>query len=532
MTSAAEIPASREERVAPGDPVSRVAPAVATALLGGLALVKLALHLAVAGVYGFFIDELYFLSCGEHLAWGYVDMPPLTAFQAWLTRALFGDSAYSIRLFPALAGAALVVMAGLLAREMGGGRFAQGLAALSILAAPVSLAFCSYLSMNSVEPVIWMGCTLLLMRMIRTGNTRLWIGIGLLSGLGLLNKHTMLLFGFALVVGLLLSAERGLLKSRWLLVGGALAFAIELPNLVWMIGHHFPMLELLANIRRYGRDVNLTFWQFWSWELLSFNPVSAPLWMLGAGGLLVARSLRPFRALGWAFLITLGVLLASPGSHKTYYVAPAFGLVLAAGAVLIERALRSPRLVPVRIAYAATIALVGALIAPMAAPILPAETYLRYAAALRVNAPRLENRVASAMPQFFADRFGWPEMVRTVAEVYSALPAEQRARTAVFATDVGQGGAIDYYGPRLGLPKAIGGHQNFWYWGPRGYDGDSVLVLGDRRQVLESKFEVVIPKAEIGHPYAMRQEHFTLFLCQKPKGWRISADWPLLKKWG
>ena len=157
------------------------------AIVASLALSKLAVHLATAAVYGFFIDEPYFLACGEHLAWGYVDFPPLTAFQAWLTRHLFGDSPYSIRLFPALLGAALVWLTGTMARLLGGKRFAQGLAALAVLVAPIYLAFCSYLSMNSVEPVIWTGCALVVVRMIETGDTRLWLAFGVLSGIGLLN---------------------------------------------------------------------------------------------------------------------------------------------------------------------------------------------------------------------------------------------------------------------------------------------------------------------------------------------------------
>jgi hypothetical protein len=167
----------------------------------------------------------------------------------------------------------------------------------------------------------------------------------------------------------------------------------------------------------------------------------------------------------------------------------------------------------------------------MAMPLLPADSYLRYARALDIGAPRLENRATNAMPQHFADRFGWPEMAKTVADVYNALPPEEREKTAIFANDFGQGGAIDFYGPRLGLPQAIGNHQNYWYWGPRGYTGESVIVLGDRREQLDRLFEVVVPKARVEHPLAMKQEQFTVFLCQRPKGWTLSEVWPRLKKW-
>ena len=192
----------------------------AAAIVGILAAVKLLVHLATATNYGAFGDELYFLAAGEHLAWGYVDFPPLTAVQAWLARALFGESVFGIHLLPALLGAGLVLLTGLIVHELGGKRFAQALAGLAVLVAGIYLYVNSYLSMNSVEPLIWMGCAWVLIRMIKTGNTRLWLAFGALAGLGLLNKHTMVLFGAALMAGLLLTPARKLLWSRWLLLGG------------------------------------------------------------------------------------------------------------------------------------------------------------------------------------------------------------------------------------------------------------------------------------------------------------------------
>ncbi len=515
------------ERTHPGE--SRLASG--RVIVGCLALLKLVLHLSTATVYGFFIDELYFLACGEHLAWGYVDFPPLTAFQAWLTRALFGDSPYSIRLFPSLAGAGLVLLTGAVVRRLGGKRFAQGLAALTIVTAPVYMFFCTYLSMNSIEPLIWTGCVLLVIRMIQTGDTRLWIGFGLLSGLGLLNKHTMVIFGFALIAGLLVTPQRKLLASRWLVLGGVIAFVVFLPNLVWQIRHGFPQMELLANIRRDSRDVDVSLLQFWGLEIFFLHPAAAPIWISGLAGLFTVPRLKEYRVLGWAYLITLGLLLTTHGSHKTYYLAPAYPMLLAAGAVLLESWLEKPRLLWMKPAYTGVLLVSGAIIAPTAVPILPPEIYLRYTRALGISQPRIENRATNAMPQFFADRFGWPEMAEAVARVYRSLPPEERDRTGIFANDFGQGGAVDFYGPRLGLPKAIGGHLTYWYWGPRDYTGESLIVLGDRREVLEREFEDVQAVAEVGHPYAMQQEHFTVFLCRRPKGWTLATLWPRLKQW-
>jgi hypothetical protein len=501
------------------------------AITAYLALAKFLLHFSTAGLYGLFIDELYFLACGEHLAWGYVDMPPLTAFQAWLTRALFGDSPYSIRLFPSLAGAGLVLLTGAIVRELGGRRFAQGLAALAVLMAPLYLGTDSYLSMNSIEPLVWMGCALLLVRMITSGNTRLWLWFGLLSGIGLLNKHTMLLFGFALVAGVVLTSARRLVLCRDFLLGGAVAFLIVLPNLLWMVSHDFPHLELLANIRRDGRDVDLGFAQFVGLELLCMNPAAAPLWLVGLWSFFRVRGLAPFRALGWAFAISFAVLAATHGSHKVYYLGPAYPMLFGAGAVVFESAGARPGWRWLKPASVVAVAVVGMLIAPTIVPLLAPEAYLDYSRAVGVAQPRLENRATNAMPQLFADRFGWPEMVETVARVYDALPPEERARTAIFANDYGQGGAVDFYGPRLGLPKAISGHLTYWYWGARGARGDTVIVLGDTIEGASHWFDSVTEVARVGHPYAMRQEHFPVLLCRKPKGRTLAEIWPQLKQW-
>ena len=491
--------------------------------VSAIAALTFAFHMATATLYGFFIDELYFLACGQHLAWGYVDFPPLTAFQAWLTRHLFGDSAYSIRLFPSLAAAGIVLLAGAIARELGGGRLAQVVAALVAFTAPGYRAFCSYLSMNSIEPLIWGGCALIVIRIIKRGDPRLWPWFGVLAGIGMLNKHTMLVFGFAIVVALLLTPDRKLMFNRWFLLAGAIAFVIFLPNLIWEIGHHFPHIEQLENIKRNGRDVQMNPAVFLLWDVLLANPLAAPLWIAGLVSL-VAGSLKRYRAIGYAWVIAYAVLIAVHG--RFYYLLPAFVMIIGAGAVAVER--RLPR--RAAIGYAALIVIAGALVAPIAVPVLPPNAYFRYTQIMHIDQPRFEHRRTTSMPQLFADRFGWPEMVAAVARAYFSIPPAERAKTGIFGNDYGQSGAVDFYGPSYGLPRSIGGHLTNWYWGPHQYTGESLLVLGDDRQTLERKFEVVIPMAEIGHPYAMAQEHFTLFWVRKPRGFTLQSAWPALKK--
>ena len=304
-----------------------------------------------------------------------------------------------------------------------------------------------------------------------------------------------------------------------------LAFAIFLPNLLWEIQHHFPHVELLANIQRNHRDVTMNPIVFLLWDVLLTNPATTPIWIAGLVALLVG-SLRQFRAIGLSWVVTYLLLLATGG--RFYYLLPAFPMIMAAGAIALERITESRGWG--RIAAVAAIVVVGALIAPSAVPVLPAQTYFRYVELTHLGQPRFEYRPTTSMPQFFADRFGWPEMVATVARAYNSLPPDVRARTAIFGNDFGQSGAIDFYGPRYGLPRSIGGHLSNWYWGPRNYTGESILVLGDHRERLEELFEIVIPMGEIGHPYAMQQEHFTLFLAQKPRGWALKPAWPKLKK--
>jgi len=227
----------------------------AGAIVLAIAACKLLLYFYTGRHYGYFVDELYYLACSRHLDWGYVDQPPLIALIAWMVRVSLGQSLWAIRLLPALAGAAEVLLTALMARELGGKRFAQALAAMSVLIAPGILGADGLFTMNAFEPLFWMGCAYLLIRIVKTGNTKLWIWFGVLAGFGLENKYSMLIFGAGLVLGLLLSSERPLLSNRWLWMGGAIAFLIFVPNLIWNIQHHFPFLEVQANIRASGRDV-------------------------------------------------------------------------------------------------------------------------------------------------------------------------------------------------------------------------------------------------------------------------------------
>jgi hypothetical protein len=291
-----------------------------------------------------------------------------------------------------------------------------------------------------------------------------------------------------------------------------------------------PHLEQLANIKRNQRNVSLSPLAFIGQQVLMMNPATLPLWLAGLWRFLSGGGdEKRFRALGVAYLIPLVVLIAA--DSRVYYLLPAYSMLFAGGAIAFERWLIGSRRSWLRPAYAILLGITGALLAPLAMPLLAPEIYIKYTQSLRIAPPQIENRRASALPQLFADRFGWPEMAQAVAAAYNAIPEPDRSKTAIFGQDYGQAGAIDFYGPKLGLPKAISGHLNYWYWGPRDYTGEIMLVMGDRREVLEQKFEKVEKVGEVGDPYAMASQHWELFLCRGPKGWNLQEAWPQLKNW-
>jgi len=504
-------------------------------LRGGLGVVlaiaaaKLLLHLATASRYGYFGDELYFMACGEHLDWGYVDQPPLVGLMAWLVRHTLGTSLLAIRSVSALAGAALVLLTGLLAREMGGGRFAMGLAALATALAGVYVVMHYLFTMNAFEPLFWTGCAFLVVRIVKTGDQRLWLWFGLLAGLGLQNKYSMAVYGFGLVAGLVLSPERQAFRKPWIWLGGGLAALVFLPNVVWNVRHDWPFLEFLRGVRESGRDVVLAPLDYVGHQVLNANPASLPVWLAGLGWLLLSRRGRAFRPLGTAFVVTLAVFILTKG--KDYYVTPAFATLFAAGGVALEGFTAGGWRARLRPALVALFVLTLPFL-PFGLPLLPPDVLMAYQERLGVTLPATEKAHArAALPHHFAWQFGWDEMVATVAATYHAMPAEEQARVAIIGNNYGDSGAIDLLGPRYGLPlKALGTHQSYWLWGPGDPTKDVFIVLGDRPEGLAKWCEDVEVAAELSHPWTAVWENRPVLVCRRPRLplteiWRKSRHW-------
>jgi 4-amino-4-deoxy-L-arabinose transferase-like glycosyltransferase len=483
------------------------------------------IHLVFSRGYGFFRDELYYAACGEHLAWGYFDHAPLAPFIARLSRTMLGDSLFALRFFPALAAAAKVLLAGWIARELGGGKFAQLLASLAVLLAPIYLTFDNFFSMNSFEPVFWMAAAAILLRILDGGDQRLWLLFGVVAGLGILNKHSMLFFGSGLALGMLLTPARKQFATVWPWLGAAIAFLIFLPNLLWEVHNGWPTIALLHSVIG-TKYTHISAWEFiWQQTLLT-NPVAAPVWIVGLWYLLRDAQGKKYALLGWAYFVVLTEMIALHG--KIYYLAPIYVMLLAAGAVWIElRAL--PRtgelLKPVMVA----LLLVGGLVAaPLAMPILPVQTLVKYAAFWDVKSIRVENVPQGELPQLFGDMFGWQEQAANMADVYRSLPPADRANAALLAYNYGEAGAIDYFGPRLGLPKAISGHNQYGFWGPRGYTGSVVIAIGYEQSRLRDFFGEVSPVAHVNPPYAIPEESgLTIYVCRRPRA-PLAEMWPRL----
>jgi hypothetical protein len=516
----------------PPSPIPARTPLRAALLLAGLfATLIFLIHFASSlwgshiG-YGFFRDELYFLVCGHHLAWGYVDQPPLVALQARLAEAIFGLTPTGIRIFSFAAGGVTVALTGLLAWQLGGRRTAQVLAMTAVLAAPTFLGTTNYLSMNSFEPCFWMGALLIILRLAEgSAAPRAWLLFGLLAGLGIENKHTIIFFLVALLLGLLLSPHRRILWSKGCAAGVALLLLLALPNLLWQWVHHFPTYEFLYSVAHTDKNVRLAPGPFFVEQILILLVSSAPLWIGGFMWLTFARAARPWRFVAVTYLLFLAMMM--PLHAKNYYLAPIYPVLFAAGAVAFGQLTR--RSWPL-FAYAGVLAF-GLVIGsgPVVLTILPPDKYTAYTGRFDPDKVNFD-KFYGPLPQILSDRFGWPQMVEGFASRYNALPPDIRAHTAIFCDNYGEASAVNILGPKYSLPTAISGHQNYFYWGWNNYTGESVLTLGNDAKDYTGTYAEVIDLGPFDAPWIMYREHLHYFWLRGRKR-SYAADWPQLRYW-
>jgi hypothetical protein len=385
----------------------------------------------------------------------------------------------------------------------------------------------SILTMDSFDELWWALAAYILIRLLKRDNPRLWLVFGLVAGLGLMTKITMAYFGAALVIGLLLTPARKYLGSKWLWLGGLIAFAFLVPYVIWQIKNGFPTLEFWK-VYASGKTYPVTPLEFLLQQIIALNPLTLPLWLAGLGWYLVGK---PYRMLGIAYIVLFVIFMLMQA--KNYFLAPAYPMLFAAGALVIERFASQSRRNWLKPFYAACVLIVGALAAPMALPILPIEMFVQYARPLGGDAGLKSERLATAdLPQHFADRFGWENLAETVARVYQSLPPDDQAQACIFAGNYGEAGAINFFGKARGLPAAISGHNQHFLWGPGSCSGQVMIVVGVPQQDLQDVFASITVGDTARCKYCMPYEsNLAVLVCRGLKV-PLRELWPRVRNYG
>lgn len=478
------------------------------------ALASFALHLLpiITGGYGYFRDELYYLACAQHPAIGYVDHPPLSIWILGAFVSLFGDSLFALRTIPAIVGALIVYVVGVLTKELGGGRFAQGLACLSSLFAPVILGMTSIYNMNPYDILLWLMAAYTVVRLVKTGRTELWFALGVVVGLGLLNKISMGWLAVGIAIGFNATSERRWLKSPYPYIAALIAALIFLPFVLWNATHDWAHMEFMRRAAqfKYESQNPLTFVV----ELfLINNPLALPVWLAGFWFLLKTKAAR---VLGIAILTVLAILIVNVHSKGEYFT-PAVAILFAAGSVQLEQTFRGAWGSAARKIYPALIALAGIVLLPLTLAILPVKTYLQYQHALGIEPPSTEGHELPGLPQHYADRFGWEEIARETARIYESLSPEEKSITAIVTTNYGRASAINFFNRGKGLPYAMAQHNSYYYWGLGQYRGESIFIIVRRNSAdLNEVFERIELRGEVPpNPYQMPYESgLKIFVCR------------------
>src|SRR5438445_5765029 len=481
-----------------------------------LAAARLALHLLLNTQYGFHRDELQVLDDARHLDWGYVPYPPLTPFLGWIELHLFGTALSWLRFFAALAQCTAMVLAGLIARELGGGRFALFVAALATACMPFSLIMSSLFMYSSLDFLWWVAIAYFTLHLINSGDGRWWLALGLVFGLGLMTRYTIAICAVSLLVGVLATPLRRQLLTPWPWAGALLALVMFAPNLLWQAQHDFVYLDFVKTIHE--RDIR---WHrtdgFWLEQLYSnTGPLLTPLWLAGLGFLAFARSMRAYRALAWIFAAALLAVAATRG--RGYYVAPAYPMLLAAGAVALEpwRSRLGSR--GRSAAYAASVVVLALAFAGSAVLTLPISP---------VNSAGW--RIARKVQSDFAEQIVWPELAQRVAEIYRALPPEERAHTAILTNNYGEAGALNLYGPALGLPRVISRTNTYWLRGYGDPPPQTIIELGNTAEGESKSAAKCTSSGRFRNSLGVDNEEsawdYEIFVCRE-----IPPQWPAI--WG
>ncbi|HEX2997236.1 MAG TPA: glycosyltransferase family 39 protein [Anaerolineales bacterium] len=482
-----------------------------------LAIGLLVLHTLTNNQYGFHRDELNFLDDGRHLAWGYVDCPPLAPVIARLSLVLFGKSLVGLRFFPALAQSLVLILTGLMVRELGGKRWAQITASIASATAPVALSEGSLFMYLSFDMLWWVLTAYFTIRLLHNEDARWWLGIGVALGLGMLTKFTIAYLAAGIVAGVLFTPVRRYLKSPWLWAGAGLALLFFLPNLIWMAQHNYITLEKLIFV--HNRDVQAGYTRSFLPDQLyvSTNIAALFLWLGGLRYFWLDTEGRRFRLIGWMFAVPFAFFLIMQG--RGYYTAPLYPMLIAGGTYAAEKRRLS-------MTGAARTRLDTLLYTSLTVSGLVAWAFSAPIAPLNSTWWKLIDQVS---PQVFREEIGWPELVQQIAGIRDTLPAKDRSQLGILANNYGEAGAINLYGPAYNLPIAISGIDSYWLWGYGDPPPQTLIVVGFKSSTANSWFQSCTRVGTVTNPYGIKNEetsnHNEILLCRK-----LLYQWPAFWK--
>ncbi len=483
-----------------------------TVVLLSLSLTYIVIHLIFINQYNYFRDELYYIACGNHLSFGYVDQPPFVAIIAFISTRVFGESMLAIRIFSVMAGGLTVFITGKMTKQLGGSVFSQSLAALMVMFAPVYLFLFHILSMNSFDVLFWTILIYILVKIITAENPKLWLWFGLWVGIGFENKISILFLLFGLGIGLILTPNRKYLKNKYFWFGSIIAFLISLPYLIWEIVNKFPTIEFMRNASTL-KNAPLSPAGFLKEQILDMNAVSFILMLTALYYLFFFKEAKKFRVFGWMYLAIFLFLVST--RSKVYYLAPVFPLVFALGAYSLEKLTQGKWINKLKYAVLTLLLFIGVFSAPLALPVLPVETLISYMNTIGLAPSVGETAKLGVLPQYFADMFGWENMTEEVAKVYQTLATEEQLKCTIYTRNYGEAGAIDFFGKKYGLPHAISPHNSYWHWGYDSTRTEVFIVIGGNKEDREKTFTDVKQVSIINSHYAMPYEtNLPIYICR------------------
>ena len=473
------------------------------------ALVKFVFHLPVLTNYGFHHDELYFIACGNHLSFGYVDHPPLVPWLARFSLEVFGHSLFGLRILALISVTSALFVVGITVWRMGGRKYAQGLTCLLMLFTPVYLRIANQFCIASFELLLWCLIFLIIVEIVNKNKIYLWIVLGILIGIGLLIKFSTMFLIFGLLVGMVITPFRKHFKSPCFYTSLSIALVIFLPNLIWQIIYGWPTLMFMVNLNKYVMN-DISRIQFVLGQFLYINPFFSFMWIVGLIFLFYYHK-KKYQIISWTWISMFLLLLIA--KSKIYYLSSSYPILFAGGGIAIVNWTVARGKKWIYYIVAAFLFLGGILLAPISVPLLPIATLDKYVHIITAN--KFEN--IYEITGDLRGMFGWKERVSAVSEVYNSLSEEEKTRTAIFALGYGNAGAVDYFGPAYGLPKAYCLNMTYWMWGCPEQDDDIIIGVGYSEETMRSMFKQVLVVQEIElenvNPW---ETPFIVTLCRKP----------------